>query len=235
MDFARQNRFFSLVFFRILPETIRLTAACSMVACIALFSCGWCAEEPASGSVQVSEGDVFSRISFSVKKVHTMSSAFEQERRTAMLKDAMISKGRFLFAKPDKICWETLEPISAGFSVKGQDAKRWQGTSEPPEKIALSEAPFLQVLIQQIIAWTSADFSSLKERYNLKIIKEDPVTIGLVPLLAGEMDYVNQVTLIFSPDLAYVTSVKIQEKNGDEILIRFSNAVINEPIADERF
>ena len=91
------------------------------------------------------------------------------------------------------------------------------------------------MLIQQIIAWTSADFSSLKERYDLKVTSEDPVTMGLVPLLAGERDYVNQVTLIFSPDLAYVTSVKIQEKNGDEIVIRFSNAVINEPIADERF
>jgi hypothetical protein len=90
MDLARQNRFFSLVFFHLLPGTVRLAVACSMVACIALFSYGWCAEEPGSGLVQVSEGDVFSRISFSVKKVHTMSSAFEQERRTAMLKDAMM-------------------------------------------------------------------------------------------------------------------------------------------------
>ncbi|MDO9109661.1 MAG: hypothetical protein Q7U40_03325, partial [Desulfatirhabdiaceae bacterium] len=82
---------------------------------------------------------------------------------------------------------------------------------------------------------TSADFTSLKERYDLKVISEAPVTIGLAPLLAGERDYVNQVTLVFSPDLAYVTSVKIQENKGDEIIIRFINAVINEPIADERF
>jgi outer membrane lipoprotein-sorting protein len=164
-----------------------------------------------------------------------MSSAFGQERHAAMLKDAMISRGRFFFVKPDKIRWETIDPIPAGFSVNGQEAKRWQGTSDAPEKFALSEAPFLQVLIQQILAWTSADFTSLKERYDLKVISEAPVTIGLVPLLAGEKDYVNQVTLVFSPDLAYVTSVKIQENKGDEIIIRFINAVINEPIADERF
>ena len=164
-----------------------------------------------------------------------MSSAFEQERHTAMLKEAMISRGRFFFAKPDMIRWETIDPTLAGFSVKGQEAKRWQGTSDTSEKINLSEAPFLQVLIQQILAWTSADFTSLKERYDLKVISENPVTLGLVPLLAGERDYVRQVTLVFSPDLMYVTSVRIQENKGDEIVIRFINAVINEPIADGRF
>ncbi|MBI5592097.1 MAG: outer membrane lipoprotein carrier protein LolA [Deltaproteobacteria bacterium] len=234
MDFKGKNRFFSLTPFHVLPGTVRLVAVWCMAACIALFSCGWCAEEPGS-KPKVSEGDVFSRISISVKNVHTMTSAFEQERRTAMLKDAMISKGRFFFAKPDKIRWETTDPVSAGFSVNGQEARRWQGTSEPPEKIVLSEAPFLQVLIQQIVAWTSADFTSLKERYDLKVISEDPVTLGLVPLMAGERDYVGQVTLVFSPDLTYVTSVKIQEKKGDEVIIRFFNAVINEPIAEERF
>ncbi len=212
-----------------------LVAVCSMVASIALFSCGLCAEEPGTKPVQVSEGDVFSRISLSVKRVQTMSSAFEQERHAAMLKDAMISRGLFFFAKPDRIRWETIDPSPAGFSVKGQEAKRWQGTSEPPEKISLSEAPFLQVLIQQILAWTSADFTSLKERYDLKVISEAPVTIGLVPLLAGERDYVNQVSLVFSSELSYVTSVSIQEKKGDEIIIRFLNAVINEPIADDIF
>jgi len=235
MDFEGKSRFFSLTYFRVLPESVRLVTVWCMVACIGLFSCGWCAEEPGSGPAQVSEGDVFSRISLSVKKVHTMSSAFEQERRTAMLKAAMISKGRFFFAKPDKIRWETIDPSLAGFSVNGQEAKRWQGTSESPEKITLSEAPFLQVLIQQIVAWTSADFASLKDRYDLTVISEDPVTLGLIPLMAGERDYVSQVTLVFSPDLTYVTSVRIQEKKGDEIVIRFFNAVINEPIADEKF
>jgi len=235
MDFEGKSRFFSLTPFRVLTGTVSLVAVWCMVACMSFFSCGWCAEEPGTKPAQVSEGDVFSRISLSVKMVHTMSSAFEQERRTVMLKDAMISRGRFFFAKPDKIRWETIDPSPAGFSVKGQEAKRWQGASGPPEKITLSEAPFLQVLIQQIIAWTSADFASLKERYDFKVISENPVTIGLVPLQAGERDYVNQVTLVFSPDLSYVTSVRIQEKKGDEIVIRFLNAVINEPIADENF
>lgn len=234
MEFEGKSRFFSLTRFRVLPAAVGFVAVWCMVTCIALFSYGWCTEDPASRP-KVSEGDVFSRISLSVKKVHTMSSAFEQERHTAMLKEAMISRGRFLFAKPDKILWETIDPIPAGFSVKGQEAKRWQGTSDTSEKIVLSEAPFLQVLIQQILAWTSADFTSLKERYDLKVISEDPVTVGLVPLLAGERDYVRQVTLIFSSDLMYVTSVRIQENKGDEIVIRFLNAVINEPIAEERF
>ena len=235
MDLEGKRRFFSLTPFRVLPGTVRLAAVCSLAAGIGLFSCGWCAEEPGSEPALVSDGDVFSRISLSVKKVQTMSSAFEQERRTAMLKDAMISSGRFFFSKPDKIRWETIDPSPAGFSVNGQAAKRWQGKSEPPEIINLSEAPFLQVLIQQIMAWTSADFASLKDRYDIKVSSEDPVTIGLVPLMAGERDYVGQVTLVFSPDLTYVTSVRIQEMKGDEIAIRFLNAVINEPISDEKF
>jgi outer membrane lipoprotein-sorting protein len=238
MYLEEKRRFLSLAPFRVLLGTVRLVAVCGMAVCIGLFSNGWCSEEPGpkpKPSTQLSDGDVFSRISLSVKTVQTMSSAFEQVRRTAMLKDPMISRGRFFFSKPDKIRWETIDPSPAGFSVNGQDAKRWQGASDAPEKINLPEAPFLQVLIQQIMAWTSADFSSLKDRYDIKVSSEDPITIGLSPLLAGERDYVSQVTLVFSPDLTYVTSVRIQEKKGDEILIRFTDAVINEPIPDERF
>ena len=98
-----------------MPGTVRLVTIYSMVACMALFSCGWCAEEPGSEPAQVSEGDVFSRINRSVKMVQTMSSAFEQERHAAMLKDAMISRGRFFFAKPDKIRWETIDPSPQAF------------------------------------------------------------------------------------------------------------------------
>ena len=232
MNLEEKSRSFSLTPFH---ATVSLGLMGCMVAFMAILSWGWAAEGPGAGPVQAPDGDVFSRISLAVKKVHTMSSAFEQERRTAMLKEAMISKGRFFFAKPDKIRWETSDPGPEGFSVNGQEARRWQGASDSPEKITLSDAPFLQVLIQQIVAWTSADFSSLKERYDLKVIREDPATLGLVPLLAGERDYVSQVTLVFSSDLMYVTSVKIQEKKGDEIVIRFLNAVINEPIADDYF
>lgn len=235
MECKRRRRFFSSILFRVLPGTAWFRAVCSTAVCIAFLSCGWCSEGPDPKPAQISESEVFSRISLSVKKVHTLSSAFTQERRTAMLKDAMVSSGRFFFAKPDKIRWETIDPSLAGFSVKGQEAKRWQGTSGTPEKIALSEAPFLQALIQQIVAWTSADFSSLYNRYDIKVIREDPVTLGLTPLQAGERDYVSQVTLIFSPDLSYVTSVRIQETKGDEIVIRFLSAVVNEPIADENF
>ena len=235
MDTEGKRRLFYLTPFRFFPGTVRLSAVCGLVACIGLFSWGWCAEEPGSKPAQVSDGEVFSRISLSVKTVQTMSSNFEQERRTAMLKDPMISSGRFFFSKPDKIRWETIDPSPAGFSVNGQEAKRWQGTSGSTEIINLAEAPFLQVLIQQIMAWTSADFASLKDRYDIQVSSQDPITIGLVPLLAGERDYVGQVTLVFSPDLTYVTTVRIQEKKGDEILIRFTDAVINEPIANERF
>lgn len=181
MDFKAKRRFFSITHLRVLPGTVRLVVVWCMVACIVLFSCGWCAEEPGPGPAQVSEGDVFSSISLSVKKVQTLSAAFEQERRTTMLKEAMISRGRFLFAKPDKILWETTDPVTAGFSVRGQEVKRWQGPSGTPEKISLSEAPFLQVLIQQILAWTSADFTSLRERYDLKVISEAPATLRTCP------------------------------------------------------
>jgi len=205
------------------------------LVCFARVSCGWCSEEPAAEPVQQTENDVFARISKAVKEVYTLSSAFGQERHTPMLKDAMISKGRFLFARPGRIRWETVDPVPAGFSVNGQEARRWQGTSGVPEKVNLSDAPFLQALIQQIVAWTSADFTSLKERYDLRITGEDPVTIALSPRLAGERDYVDQVTLVFSPDLTYVTSVSILEKKGDETVIRFRDTVINEPIADDQF
>ncbi len=232
MDFEKKLRLFSLTIFCAPPAIFRFAAVCALSACIGLFSPGWCADESGPGA---SGSDVFSRISLAVKTVRTMSSRFEQERRTAMLKEAMISSGRFYFSKPDKIRWETIDPGQGGFSVNGQEAKRWQGTSGVPEIINLSEAPFLQVLIQQIVAWTSADFTSLKERYDLKVIRQEPVTLALVPLMAGERDYVSQVTLVFSPDLTYVTTVSIQEKKGDEVLIRFFDVNINAPIPDERF
>ena len=130
MDFEGKRLFYSLTPFRVFPGPVKTRGGLQHGCLHRAFLVRMVRRRTRpSKPPQVSDGDVFSRISLSVKKVQTMSSAFEQERHTAMLKDAMISSGRFFFAKPDKIRWETIDPSPAGFSVNGQEAKRWQGTS----------------------------------------------------------------------------------------------------------
>ena len=71
--------------------------------------------------------EAFSHIAAAVAGLQTISSDFTQEKHVSMLKDPLVSSGRFVYEKPDRLYWEITKPSPAGFVVRGGKARRWEG------------------------------------------------------------------------------------------------------------
>jgi outer membrane lipoprotein-sorting protein len=179
-------------------------------------------KEPLKGKV-----GAFARIEKATSIIHAVASEFSQERRLAMLKEPVVSTGRFYYEKPDKLRWEFLSPYPSGFLVNSKLAKQWKGKNNPPEAFDLQQNQVIRLIVDQLLAWTKADFAWIEQRYTVSVVKEDPIALKLVPRSSQEKKYIDHIFVSFEADTHYANAVDIIEKGGDSTCIRFSNMIIN--------
>jgi outer membrane lipoprotein-sorting protein len=177
----------------------------------------------------------FARIEKIASTIHAVASEFRQERRLAMIKEPVVSTGRFYYQKPDKLRWEFISPDPSGFLVNGKLAKQWKGKSKPPEAFDLQQNQVIRLIVDQLLAWTKADFAWIEQRYVVSVVKEDPIALKLAPRSSQEKKYIDHILISFETDTHYANAVDIFEKGGDSTRIRFSNMIINNSPQKELF
>ena len=178
---------------------------------------------------------VFACIEKTVSMINAVSSEFRQERRLAMLKEPVVSSGRFYYEKPDKLRWEFISPDPSGFLVNGKFAKQWKGKNNPPEAFDIQHNPVIQLIVDQLMAWTKADFAWIEQRYVISVVKESPIVLKLVPRSSKEKKYIDHMLISFEIDTHYTNAVDIIEKGGDSTHIGFLNMIINNSPQKELF
>jgi outer membrane lipoprotein-sorting protein len=183
-----------------------------------------------SDKVQDTKSLAFTTIGSASKNLQTILSDFIQEKHLAMLKDPLISSGRFGYEKPDTLYWEITKPAQAGFAVKGLKARRWSNDPNSSQAFDIEREPLVKAIAEQIFAWARADFSWLEKRYRIIIAEETPGEIRLIPLSSHEKKYVSYLLVIFSNNLSQLSSVEIHEKGGDFTRIKFINTLLNQPL-----
>jgi hypothetical protein len=183
-----------------------------------------------SDKVQDTKSLAFTTIGSASKNLQTILSDFIQEKHLAMLKDPLISSGRFGYEKPDTLYWEITKPAQPGFAVKGLKARRWNNNPNSSQAFDIEREPLVKAIAEQIFAWARADFSWLEKRYRIIIAEETPGEIRLIPLSSHEKKYVSYLLVIFSNNLSQLSSVEIHEKGGDFTRIKFINTLLNQPL-----
>lgn len=178
-----------------------------------------------SGSVM----GILARIKECVSDVNNVSSKFHQERNLSILKEPVISKGRFYYEKPDKLRWEITDPTPSGFLVNADKARQWKGDhNDPGKSFSVRQNPVAKLIADQIFAWTKADFVWIEERYTIVVTKHNPPSLKLIPRSQKESKYIDHYIISFDFEQKYVTGVDILEKSGDSTRIRFSETVVNQ-------
>jgi outer membrane lipoprotein-sorting protein len=187
-------------------------------------------KEPLKG-----KAGAFARIEKTVSTVHAVASEFRQERRLAMLKEPVVSTGRFYYEKPDKLRWEFISPEASGFFVNGKLAKQWKGKGNIAEPFDLHQNLLIGAIVDQLLAWTKADFGWIEQRYIISVVKEDPIALKLTPRSSKEKKYIDHILISFEADTHYTNAVDIIEKGGDSTRITFFNMLINNSPKKELF
>lgn len=218
----------------------KIIVAILTIVLMTTLSCMVCAQEqqtqqePSREPLKGKAG-TFARIEKAVSTVQAVTSEFIQERRLAMLKEPVVSTGRFYYEKPDKLRWEFISPDPSGFLVNGKFAKQWKGKNSSPEVFEPQQNSVIRAIVDQTLAWTKADFTWIEQRYAVFVLKEDPIILNLVPRSSKEKKYIDHILISFEADTNYANAVDIVEKGGDSTRLRFFNMIINNSPQRELF
>ncbi|MBA4419400.1 MAG: hypothetical protein C0392_16070 [Syntrophus sp. (in: bacteria)] len=178
---------------------------------------------------------VFARITETASALNTITSDFTQERYTSMLKDPLVSRGRFVYEKPDRLYWELIKPSPSGFVVNGGKARRWGSNPSEAETFRIDKEPIIKAIVEQVFAWARADFPWLEKRYVVTVAEGPKTILKLVPRSPQEKKYITHLYIAFSGNWEYVNSVEIHEKSGDYTRIVFLDALLNKPLPKNVF
>lgn len=200
------------------------------------FLLGYASPDPAAEiKTERDKSQIFALISAGASRVQALSSDFSQERHLSMMKEPLISLGKFAYEKPDRLYWEILKPSPMGFVVQGDKVRRWSGNSGVTESLEVNQDPMIRAIVEQVLAWTRADFTWLEKRYRITVAEETPSFLKLIPLSAQEKKFLPYITIAFSEDWTHVRSVELHEKGGDFTRLRFINTLLNPSLPKDLF
>ncbi len=207
-----------------------------IVAVLLIFvPCPLPAGEKEKGPPEETTPRILSSVAKAAARIRTISSDFIQERQTSMLKEPLTATGKFYFEKPRRMRWEFLKPSRSGFSIDGERARRWKDDPGQWQQFDVRREPAVRAMTEQIFAWAEGDFPWIEKRYEIAIRSEEPLVVELSPRVPEEKKYIRHLLISFSPDLAYVDSVEIRDRDGDSVRIRFIHVALNTTLPENLF
>lgn len=185
--------------------------------------------------VEVQLTATLDRISTAAAGVKTISSRMVQEKHLAAFREVIKTSGRFTFQRPDCWSWELTQPVVSGIMVCGGRGRSWHENGGASQLFKLADKPWLQHFATQVTAWTTADFTFLKEQYDITLINQNPPILNLVPKEPAARQLIAALEITFAADCSYVARIVIRESGRDYTSINFLAVTINKPIPDDFF
>jgi len=191
----------------------------------------FCAATESSADLQA----ILLRLKTAAEGTRSLSSRFVQEKQLAIFAEKLLSEGRFIYQKPDRLRWELLTPVNSGFVLQGAAGERWNGLSREKTVFRTDQDPLMGMIAKQLLAWARLDTEWLQSRYRIELRSEQPVVFQLFPLDKGEAGLIESLQIRFSSDLVYVETVEMNEQSGDKTLLRFQEVQLNQDLPPAAF
>jgi outer membrane lipoprotein-sorting protein len=166
----------------------------------------------------------------------TLRTEFTQEKKMVMFKEKLIIKGRIFLEKPNKIAWHVDSPVRYSVLITDKFIRQWDEDTNKVQEISLARNPIFQNVLNQLSVWFSGEYGSLLDTNDVRIIKQNPLTIEFVPRENNiSKKVVKNITITFRADQNYLQKLRIQEISGDVTTINFMNTILNTPLNSSDF
>jgi outer membrane lipoprotein carrier protein len=193
--------------------------------------------DPADASL--SQGErleaLIERMKLEQRGVETMQAAFTQVTSTELLLEPETSRGVFYYQAPDKVRWEYLEPTPKVILINGEELLTWYqdlGRAERRHVGKYSDAVFKYL-------GASGSLEALRDYFDLAVTwpasAEEAYRVQLEPKYARVEKRLKEMSVAIDPRLYMPVELTYLEPTGDSTDYVFSEFLINEDVADDRF
>lgn len=167
------------------------------------------------------------------QKTETVESDFVQTKNMSVLKDKLVSKGKFYFKKNNKVRIEYTSPyqylmIINGSQMKVQDEKKTSSYNAHSNKILQSVNNIMLDCMQGNV-YNNKDFevTAMENAEN--------ILLNLTPLTATMKKMFKNIEVYLDKNNYTVLKLNLIENGGDNTLMTFSKAILNKSLSDVLF
>jgi outer membrane lipoprotein-sorting protein len=167
------------------------------------------------------------------RETKTVSARFVQTKHLNLLAEPLVSRGRFLFKRPDRIAWKVEEPQAVtviidaqGIHVPGMAAR---------DRQALAMVP-ANALSSQLGAMFSGTTSALEGEFAVTARDDGgAIRVHLVPRREDTGRLFRTVDLLFPPPFRFVQQIMLEDAVGDRVEIALEDVRLNVDVPDTEF
>lgn len=166
-------------------------------------------------------------------EVTALSARFEQVKRMEMIKGELVSHGKFLYSKENKIAFMYEKPGKYSMIMNGSYMK--MVTASGTSTMNLSANPVMKQM-QELI--TAVFTGELKESANYDIVfsmADDKINASVKPKSARLQSVISIINIVFSKDSGDILEISVKEGSGGTTNYRFFDQTINQNIDNEIF
>ena len=167
-------------------------------------------------------------------QITSIQSDFIQEKKLDFIDETIISKGKFVFQKDNKIRWEYTSPFE--YLIIMNDGKIYINDGNRANEFdANSNKLFQQInyIIAGSIQGTLLNDETLLSREYFE--NEEFYYVRLTPLSSGIRDFLTDIYLYFDKNDYSVSKLKMVEQSDDYTIIKFSNKIFNQAVSEDKF
>ena len=167
-----------------------------------------------------------------MSKVSTVQTDFIQEKNLALFKQKLILKGKIYIQNPGMLSWRVITPMRYTLVITSSSISQWDEDTNQVQSVSLAKNPSFQVAIQQMQSWFSGSYKSMQGDYQINLISTQPLKLEFIPKEKSvAANFIQRVSVLFQDDQQYIKELDIQEKSGDNTVLKFINAQLNQEIA----
>ncbi len=163
----------------------------------------------------------------------TVSARFTQTKHLSLLDEPLVSTGRFVFKRPDRMRLEIDSPRPATILINGRDISI-PGISER-DKQHLAMTP-MAAMFAELGAMFSGSAASLSRHFQVDATPVDgAIEVTLTPTLPAWQRLFRTIQLRFAgPDLV-ISAMRLDDALGDRLDIVMSDVQRNQDVPDSTF
>lgn len=180
----------------------------------------------------VREVDFAKRLSAFYATVKTIQADFVQEKESLLFDEALVSKGKFFFERPDRVRWEQSIPSKSYYIFKQDEFIEFDGKT-----LKQSKATSPQLTVFRDFILKTVDGSILNDPAFSKTFKSEngKMQIRLVPVDKRLAKRLTTIDLVFDEKSLLLDQLTLAEASQERTQIRFVNQQVNSPIASSLF
>jgi len=163
----------------------------------------------------------------------TVSARFVQTKSLSLLAQPLVSRGRFLFKRPDHVVWQVEEPQAATVVIDGQGIHIPGLSARDRQALAMVPA---RALTSQLGAIFSGTTAGLEGEFDVTARDDGgAVLVHLVPRRPETGQLFRTIDLRFPRPLRFVQTITLEDAVGDRVEVGFEDVRVNVEVPDSAF